>query len=64
MASFGERIVGVMKADVKTFQEIEADPAAIGQAVTVIVLAGVAALVGNISAPASRPASSRSFSPW
>lgn len=48
MASFGERIVGVMKADVKTFQEIEADPAAIGQAATVIVLAGVAALVGNI----------------
>lgn len=48
MASFGERIVGVMKADVKTFQEIEADPAAIGQAVTVILLAGVAALVGNI----------------
>lgn len=48
MASLGERMVGAMKADVKTFQEIEADPAAIGQAVTVIVIAGVASLIGNI----------------
>ena len=48
MASFGQRVVGVMSADVKTLQEIEADPAAIGQALTVIVLAGVAALIGNI----------------
>lgn len=48
MASLGERMVGAMKADVKTFQEIEADPTAIGQAVTVIVIAGVASLVGNI----------------
>lgn len=48
MASLGERMVGAMKADVKTFQEIEADPTAIGQAVTVIVIAGVAALIGNL----------------
>lgn len=48
MATLGERMIGVMKADVKTFQEIEADPAAIGQAITVIVIAGVAALIGNI----------------
>ncbi len=48
MASLGERMVGAMRADVKTFQEIEADPTAIGQAVTVIVIAGVASLVGNI----------------
>jgi hypothetical protein len=48
MASLGERMVGAMKADVKTFQEIEADPTAIGQAVTVIVIAGVASLIGNI----------------
>jgi hypothetical protein len=41
-------MVGVMKADVKTFQEIEADTGAMGQAVTVIVIAGVASLVGNI----------------
>src|SRR5215208_830936 len=48
MASLGERMVGAMRADVKTFQEIEADPTAIGQAVTVIVIAGVASLIGNI----------------
>jgi hypothetical protein len=48
MASLGERMVGVMKADVKTFQEIEADPTAIGQAVTVIVIAGIASLFGNV----------------
>ena len=48
MANLTERMVGAMKADVKTFQEIEADPNAMGQAVTVIVIAGVAALIGNI----------------
>ena len=47
-ASLVERMTGAMKADVKTFQEIEADPTAIGQAVTVILIAGLAALVGNI----------------
>jgi len=48
MASLGQRMIGAMQADVKTFQEIEADPTAIGQAVTVIVIAGVASLIGNI----------------
>lgn len=48
MASLGERMVGAMKADVKTFEEIEHDTTAMGQAVTVIVLAGVAALIGNV----------------
>jgi hypothetical protein len=48
MASLAERMAGAMKADVKTFQEIEADPTAIGQAVTVIVIAGLASLIGNI----------------
>src|SRR3954470_15388765 len=48
MASFGERVVGAMRADVKTFEEIEQDTTAMGQAVGVIVLSGVAALVGNI----------------
>ena len=48
MASLVERMTGAMKADVKTFQEIEADPNALGQAITVIVIAGVAAMIGNI----------------
>jgi hypothetical protein len=41
-------MVGAMQGDVKTFTEIEADPTAIGQAVTVIAVAGVASLIGNI----------------
>jgi hypothetical protein len=48
MANLTERMVGAMRADVKTFQEIEGDPNAMGQAITVIVIAGVAALIGNI----------------
>jgi hypothetical protein len=41
-------MIGAMQADVKTFQEIEADQSALPQAVTVIVLAAVASLIGNI----------------
>ena len=48
MASLAERMTGAMKADVKTFREIEADPTAMGQAVTVIVIAGVASIIGNV----------------
>jgi hypothetical protein len=47
MASLGQRMVGAMQADVKTFQEIEADPSAISQAVTVIAIAAVASFIGN-----------------
>ena len=48
MADLSGRMIGAMQADVKTFTEIEADPSAMGQAITVIVIAGVAALIGNI----------------
>lgn len=48
MASLSARMTGAMQADVKTFQEIEADPTAISQAVTVILIAGVASLIGNM----------------
>jgi hypothetical protein len=48
MASLAERMVGAMKADVATFEEIERDTSALGQAVTVIVIAGVASMIGNI----------------
>ena len=47
MADLTGRMIGAMQADVKTFTEIEADPGAMGQAVTVIVIAGVASLIGN-----------------
>jgi hypothetical protein len=48
MASFGDRIVGAMKLNAATFQEIEHDPTAMGQAVGVIVLAAVASGIGTI----------------
>lgn len=48
MADLTGRMIGAMQADVKTFTEIEADQSAMGQAITVIVIAGVAALIGNI----------------
>jgi hypothetical protein len=41
-------MIGAMKADVNTFEEIERDTTAMGQAVTVIVLAAVASLIGNV----------------
>ena len=48
MASLGQRMVGAMQGNAATFEEIEHDQSAMGQAVTVIVIAGVAALIGNI----------------
>ena len=48
MASLGERMVGAMQGNAATFEEIERDQSAMGQAVTVIVIAGVAALIGNL----------------
>jgi hypothetical protein len=48
MADLTGRMIGAMQADVNTFEEIEADPGALTQAITVIVLAGVASLIGHI----------------
>jgi hypothetical protein len=47
MADLTGRMIGALQADVKTLTEIEADPSAMGQAVTVIVIAGVSGLIGN-----------------
>lgn len=47
MADFAGRVIGAAQADVKTFEEIEADPNAMTQAVTLIVVAGVSSLLGN-----------------
>jgi hypothetical protein len=47
MADLTGRMIGALQADVKTLTEIEADPSAMGQAVTVIAIAGVAGLIGN-----------------
>jgi hypothetical protein len=48
MASFGERFVGAMQLNVKTFEEVEADTTAMGQAVTVVLIGAVASGIGNI----------------
>jgi hypothetical protein len=48
MADLTGRMIGAAQADVKTFSEIEADPNAFTQAVIVIVIAGVASLIGNL----------------
>src|SRR4051794_38068315 len=48
MASFGERVVGAMRLDANTFEEIERDPTAMGQAAGVIALAAVSTAIGWI----------------
>jgi hypothetical protein len=46
--TFGERVIGAMKLEARVFEEVEADPTAMGQAAGVIVLAAVSTAVGNI----------------
>jgi hypothetical protein len=48
--TFGERVVGAMKLDANTFEDVERDTTAIGQSVGVIALAAVAAGIGSIYA--------------
>lgn len=47
MASFGDRVVGVLKLDVPTFEDIERDKTAMGQSISVIVIAAVASAIGT-----------------
>ena len=48
MATLGQRMIGAMKLDVNTFEEIERDPTAITQAIAVILISSVASGIGNI----------------
>ena len=48
MASFGERVVGAMRLDANTFEEVERDPTAMGQTAGVITLAAVSLGIGNL----------------
>jgi len=48
MASFTERMIGAAKLDVNTYEEVEADQGALGQAMGVVVLSSVAAGLGAI----------------
>ena len=49
MSTFSDRLIGTARLDAKTFEEIEADIAATGQAMMVVVLSSVAAGVGTAS---------------
>lgn len=46
--TFGERIIGAAKLDANTFEDIERDQSAMGQAAGVIVLAAMSTGIGNI----------------
>ena len=47
-SSFGQRLIGAAKLDVNTYEEVEADSSALGQAMAVVVLASVAAGIGSL----------------
>jgi hypothetical protein len=49
MASLAERMIGAAKLDAATYEEIEADPSSMGQAMTVVALSAVAAGIGGLS---------------
>ena len=46
--TFGDRIVGAMRLDPNTFEDIERDTTAMGQAIGVVALAAISAGIGNI----------------
>jgi Yip1 domain len=46
--TFGDRVVGALKLEASAFEDVEADPTAMGQAVGVIVIAAVSTGIGNI----------------
>jgi hypothetical protein len=50
MASFMERAMGAARLDVATYEEVEHDPGALGQAMTVVVVASVANGIGSAAA--------------
>lgn len=46
MASLTDRMLGAARLDVKTYEEVEADESATGQAMLVVILAAIAAGIG------------------
>ena len=46
MATFTQRMLGAAKLDAATYEEVEADTTAIGQAMTVVILSALAAGLG------------------
>lgn len=50
MASFTQRMIGAAKLDVHTYEEVEADRTATGQAMGVVVLSSIASGIGAVGA--------------
>ncbi len=48
MAGFTSRLIGATKLDVRTYEEVEADTGATGQAMVVVLLSSLAAGVGSM----------------
>ena len=48
MMSFTQRVIGAAKLDVHTYEEVEADTTAMGQAMGVVALSSVAAGIGAV----------------
>jgi hypothetical protein len=48
VATFSERVIGAARLDAATYEEIEHDPSAIGQALAVVAVASIAAGIGNV----------------
>ena len=49
MSSIQERMIRAAKLDADLYEEVEADPTAMGQAMGVVILSGVAAGIGSIA---------------
>ena len=49
MADIRERMLRAVKLDPELYEEVEADPSAMGQATTVVVLSALAAGIGNLT---------------
>ena len=47
MSSFTNRIIGAARLDSSTYEEVEADKSALGQAMAVVILSSVAAGIGS-----------------
>jgi hypothetical protein len=53
MASFVDRVVGAARLDAKVYEEVEADPTAMGQAMAVVAAAALAGGIGSIGSGAT-----------
>jgi hypothetical protein len=49
MASFVDRVVGAARLDPKIYEEVEADPTAMGQAMAVVAASALASGIGSVS---------------